>query len=407
MIQLITMAFRDLARNKRRSFFSALALGMGLGVLLTVAAFINGEMSGALDTSLRFESGHLQVRAENYDINKTSLAWKDLIENPADLASKIASLAPVQAATARLFASGIVASGNDTRGVRIIGIDPASPANDMYKKGMLRGEFLTTDDHEGILIGEALAKKLGLDVGSSFTLLTNTSNGDVIEQPFTVRGIFSTGITGYDLGTVFLPLTKAQAITGTNNHASTIFVLLHDKNQADAVKAALTGSQYKILTWMDMNQLLTQTENMANSFMVIFYLIILGITGTVITNTLVMTVYERTREIGILSAIGMKSWRIMIMFLTESFALGLGGILLGYVIGGAMVWYFSTYGYYIGNMGLSASGGLLLQDTIYAQLTMPDTIKLSIVALIVAVLAGLNPAFMASRMEPVDALRGK
>jgi ABC-type lipoprotein release transport system permease subunit len=406
MIQLLKMAFRDLGRNKRRSFFSALALGLGLGVLLIMAAMIDGEMAGALDTSLRFESGHLQVRAKDYDSDKTSLAWKYLIENPNELAEKIATMEPVLAATPRLFASGIVTSGDESLGVRIIGIDPASPANEMYQQGLLRGSFLTADDREGILIGLALAEKLGLEVGSTFTLLANTANGEATEQAFNVRGIFSTGISGYDRGTVFLPLAKAQALTGTDNHASTIFTLLHDKTQAEMVKTAISSSQYKILTWMEMNQLLTQTEDMANSFMVVFYLIILGITATVITNTLIMTVYERTREIGILSAIGMKSGRILAMFLTESLLLGLGGILLGYLIGGALVWYFSTYGYYIGNMGLSG-GGLVLMDTIYAHLTIEDTITLSIVAAIVAVLAGLNPAFLASRLEPVDALRGK
>lgn len=406
MIQLLTMAFRDLGRNKRRSFFSALALGLGLGVLLIMAAMINGEMAGALETSLRFESGHLQVRAQDYEVDKTSLAWKDLIENPQEVAAKISELAPVQAATPRLFASGIVTSGEEALGVRIIGIDPTSAANEMYQKGLLRGSFLTADDREGILIGLALSKKLGLEVGSSFNLLANTANGEVAEQTFTVRGIFSTGISGYDRGTVFLPLAKAQALTGTDNHASLIFILLKDKMQAETVKTALSSTQYQVLTWMEMNQLLTQTEDLANSFMVVFYLIILGITATVITNTLVMTVYERTREIGILSAIGMKSRRILAMFLAESFLLGVGGILLGYVIGGVLVWYFSTYGYYIGNMGLSG-GGLLLQDTIYAHLTLEDTLTLSLVAVIVAVLAGLNPAFMASRMEPVDALRGK
>ncbi len=406
MIQIIKMAIRDLGRNKRRSFFSALALGLGLAVLLTMAAMITGEMAGALENSLRFESGHLQMRAASYDANKTSLAWKDLIESPTNLTNQIAARPAVLAATPRLFASGIVTSGSESRGVRIIGIDPASPANAMYQKAMLRGTFLTADDHDGILIGSALAQKLGLDVGSSFSLLANTANGDMIDQKFTVRGVFSTNITGYDRATVFLPLAKAQAMTGTENHATLIFILLHDKTQAEAVKAELGGTPYTILTWTEMNVLLTQTEQMANSYMVIFYLIILGITATVITNTLVMTVYERTREIGILAAIGMKSWRILVLFLTESFLLGLGGILLGLLVGGVMVWYFSTIGYYIGGYGLSG-GGILMQDTIYAHLTLSSTITLSIVAAVVAVLAGLNPAFMASRMEPVDALRGK
>jgi ABC-type lipoprotein release transport system permease subunit len=391
-------------RNKRRSFFSSLALGLGMGILLLMAAFVEGEMRGALDSSLRFESGHLQIRAESYNENKTSLAWKDLVENPTELASQIAALPSVQAVTPRLFASGIVTSGNESRGVRIIGIDPTSPANEMYRQALLQGEYLQAQDREGILLGLALAEKLNLGVGDTFLLLANTANGQVTEQPFIVRGIFSTGISGYDKSTVFLPLAKAQALTGTENHATTLFILLHDKEQAEAVKAALvTGARYKVQTWQEMNELLTQTEQMSKSFMVIFYLIVLGITATVISNTLVMSVFERTREIGILAAIGMKSGRILSIFLTEAFLLGIGGILLGYLIGGGMVWYYSTYGFYIGNMGMS---GILIQDTIYTHLTLEDALSLSLTALIVTLLAGIYPALLASRLEPVEALRG-
>jgi len=404
MIQLFKIAFRDLLRNKRRSFFSALALGLGLGVLLLMAAFVNGEMRGALENTLRFESGHLQVRVADYNAAKTSLAWKDLVENPTELAAKIASLPPVLAATPRLFASGIVTAGNESRGGRIIGIDPASSANEMYRQSLLRGEFLSADDRSGILIGLALAEKLNLKVGDSLTLLANTASGEIVQQPFSVRGIFSTGISGYDRATVFLPLAKAQTLVGTENHASIIFILLHDKEQAETVQSALTGSQYQAVTWREMNALLTQTEQMAGGFMVIFYLIVLGITATVITNTLIMSVFERTREIGILSAIGMKSGRILSMFLAESFLLGIGGILLGYLIGGAMVWYYTTYGFYIGNMGMT---GILIQDTIYTSLNLSDAVTLSIVALIVTLLAGLYPSLLAARMEPADALRGK
>ncbi len=129
MIQLYKMAFRDLGRNRRRSFFSALALAIGLALLLLMAAVIAGELRASMETSIRLQSGHLQVRAKTYDENKTSLAWEDLVEEPDQVAAQIASLAPVTVATPRLYASGIVAAGDNSLGVRIIGIDPPSPAN--------------------------------------------------------------------------------------------------------------------------------------------------------------------------------------------------------------------------------------------------------------------------------------
>ena len=404
MIQLFKMAFRDLGRNRRRSFFSALAVGMGLAMLLLLASFLKGEMSIAIESSIRLQSGHLQVRAKSYDESKTSLKWEDLVENPDQVAAQIASLAPVQVATPRLFASGVVSTGNESAGVRIYGIDPLSEANAPYREGLVSGEFLVPDDREGVLIGQRLADKLGLKVGDRISLSVNTSNGDVDEQPFVIRGIYTTRTSGFDSFTVFLPLAKAQTMAQAENHASTIFVLLKDSAQTGAVVAALQGSAYQVLTWEKMNDLIIQTETLANSYMSIFYLIVLGITATVIVNTLIMSVFERTREIGILSAIGMKGRRIMAMFLAESALLAIGGILMGLMLGGLVVAYFTQYGFYIGNMGLT---GVLIGDTIYTKLTLQDTVTLTGMAFVVTLLAGLYPAVMASRLEPVEALRAE
>jgi len=401
MMQLYKMAFRDLGRNRRRSFFSALALAMGLALLLLMAATVRGEMLGALESNIKLNSGHLQVRAASYNEDKTSLKWADLIENPEALAAKIAALQPVVAATPRLFASGIVSAKDSPVGVRIFGIDPASEANAPYRDGMVGGEFLTADDREGIVIGEALSNKLGLKTGDTVNLLVNTSSGDVDQQPFVIRGIYTTHTPGFDESTVLIPLLKAQAITKTENHASTIFIVLKNKADTAAVLAALPTSQYQVKTWEQMNELVVQFEQFADAYMSIFYLIILVITATVIVNTLIMSVYERTREIGILSAIGMKGGRIMAMFFAESSLLAVGGILMGLVLGGLLVFYATRYGFYIGNMGVT---GMTLGERIYASLTLSDTISLTIITFVVTLLAALYPALLAARMQPVEAL---
>lgn len=406
MTQLIRMAFRDLGRNRRRTFFSMLALAMGVALLITMASFITGEMENAMDTTIRLQSGHLQLRAVNYDERKISLKWEDLIENPTQVAQKITTLEPVVAASPRLFASGIVASRNQSAGVQIIGIEPDSAANAPYREGLVSGEFLTPDDREGILIGRPLAEKMGLGVGDSINLAANTANGDVREQVFTIRGIYSTETRVFDSAIVFLPLEKAQAMTGTENHASTIFVLLTDKDQTGAVVDALQAPNYKILTWTKMNEIILQTEAMANSYMSLFYLIVLGVTATVIINTLIMAVFERTREIGILAAIGMKSRRIMAMFLAESTILAVGGILLGLALGMLAVAYLERNGFYVGNMAIGG-GGFLIRDTVYARFSLDKTIDLSLMAFVITLFAGLYPAILAARMEPVDALRAE
>ena len=403
MIQLFSMAFRDLGRNRRRTFFSMLAVGLGLALLLLMASFITGEIKGAFDRSIELQTGDIQVRAKTYNDSKASLAYQDLVENPDQVAAQIASLSPVTVATPRLYASGIILSGNNSTGVRVVGIEPASPANVPFRDAMVTGQFITADDRTGILIGQSLADKIEVKTGDTVNLMVNTSNGSVSQQNFTVRGIYNTHTPGFDDTMVFMPLAKAQAIANTQNYASIIFVLLKDKNQASAVVTALQASQYQTQTWIQMNDLIYQTEQLSNSYMWLLYLIVMGITATVIVNTLIMSVFERTREIGILSAIGMKSSRIMSMFLAESSILAVGGIVIGLALGTAMVFYAATYGFYIGNFGVT---GIMLGDTIHASLNLNDALTLTLLALVITLLSALYPAIMAANLEPVEALHG-
>lgn len=371
-----------------------------------MSSVLAGEYGDAIELAVRLQSGHLQVRADSYDEAKTSLKWEDLIENPDQVASQIASLGAVAVATPRLYASGFVTTGDESTGVRVVGIDPTSAANDPYRDGMREGEFLTPDDRDGLLLGFSLANRLGLSAGDKVNLSVNTSSGDVDEQPFTVRGIYSTGTSGFDGATVLLPLAKAQTFTQAEDHASTIFVLLRDPSQTEAVIAALQSPGYQVLTWQKMNELIVETEDLSSSYMTFFYLIVLGIAATVIINTQIMSVYERTREIGILTAIGMRGRQVMAIFLTESGLLAIVGILLGLAIGGAVVAYYTRYGLPLDveNFGIT---GMLFKDKIYALLTIDDTVKLTLMTLIVTLLAGLYPAVLASRMEPVAALRAE
>jgi ABC-type lipoprotein release transport system permease subunit len=309
----------------------------------------------------------------------------------------------VKTATPRLYASGIVTIGDQSVGVRVVGIDPASAANAPFKDGLVSGEFITADDREGVLIGKTLADNLGVTTGDTIDLLVNTSNGDVSSQPFIIRGVYNTKIPGYDQTTLFMPLSKAQAISGAQDHASLIFINLKDRSQAQAVSTAIQGGGYQVKTWQQLNQLLIDTETLANTYIVVLYFIILAITATVIVNTLVMAVFERTREIGILSAVGMRSGRIMSMFFIESFLLSIGGIVIGLALGALLVAYTINIGIHIGNFGIT---GMLLGETLYGGFSLQNTINLAILALVVTLIASIYPAILAARLEPVVALHG-
>jgi ABC-type lipoprotein release transport system permease subunit len=405
MIQTFKMAFRDLGRNRRRSFFSALAVAIGLALLILMSSVIAGEMGGAIESAIQLSSGHIQIRAATYNENKSSLKWEDLVPNPDQIASQIAAFAQVKAATPRLYASGFLSSGSQSAGARITGIDPLSAASDPYREGVVSGTYLTPDDRDSVLIGQPMAAKLNLKAGDNVSLSLNTADGNVQEQTFTVKGIYTTNTYGFDSVTVLLPLSKAQAMTQTQNHASTIFVLLQDTAQTDMVVSAISvPTSLQIKTWKELNALFVEWEAMAQSYIGIFYMIILAITASVIINTLIMSVYERTREIGILSAVGMRGSGIMVLFLVESSLLAIGGVIMGLCLGLLAVYLFNVNGYYVGDMGLT---GILISNVIRAKLQLNDVINVSIMTFVATILSGLYPAIMASRMEPVAALRAE
>jgi ABC-type antimicrobial peptide transport system permease subunit len=133
-------------------------------------------------------------------------------------------------------------------------------------------------------------------------------------------------------------------------------------------------------------------------------LIVLGITATVVTNTLVMAVFERTREIGVLSAIGMKGRAIMLQFLTEAALLATGGVIGGMLLGALASWILYTVGIDIENYGIS---GILMSNTIRTYLTAEDMVNLGLLTYVVTLLASLYPAILAARLEPIEALHAE
>ena len=240
--------------------------------------------------------------------------------------------------------------------------------------------------------------------GDTIDLIINTSEGETDEQRFTVRGIYTTDTPGYDKATIFMPLEKAQTITRTENYASMIYILLHEMDDTAAVKEAIQAPGYIVEDWEEMNKLIILVEKLSNAMMFFFNLMVLGVTSTVIMNTLLMAVYERTREMGILGALGLKAKQIKALFLTEATLLASGGVLVGLAIGVPLVLYYAQVGFFLGDMGISASSEFMFGNSIYPYPTVGDVISVSIAAFLITILSGYYPASQAAKLEPVDAL---
>ncbi|MCC6455311.1 MAG: ABC transporter permease [Caldilineaceae bacterium] len=402
--KLWVIAYRDLGRNRRRSILSGIAVALGLGLLILMNGYIAGVMEESLQNDIRLRTGHVQIRAATYEEEKVSLQWADLLDDPEGLAARARALPGVKAAAPVLWASAILNTIDDSAGLSLYGVDVTSALYEPIRGAMVAGEFLQADDRGGIVIGQRLAQTMGIVLGQEVNLTVINADGQPDEANFTVRGLFATGIPGYDESAVFMPLARAQAFTVTDGHASAIVIMLNRQSDADGVAAALADPGITTLTWRDINQVLLQLAEVSMSFYLVMDIIVMLVVAVVIANTLLMAVFERIREMGILAALGMKGRQIMLMFLLEAATLGIAGIVAGVALGLAGVAYLATVGIYIGEIASSA-GGIAISSTIHARFVPATFASLAFWTLVVILLASLYPAWFAIRREPAEALR--
>jgi ABC-type lipoprotein release transport system permease subunit len=402
--KLWVIAFRDLGRNRRRSSLTMLAVALGLALLILMSGYIAGVVDGSISDSIILNTGHVQVRAESYEVEKASLQWQDLLDSSSELLVSAAKIEGVKAVAPALWASGFLVTVDETIGVRVTGIDPNSGFHEPIRQGIVTGEYLAADDRDGVLIGKNLADSLGIGAGSKISLLVGTSDDEIDEDIFTVRGVFSTGVLTYDESTVYLTLSKAQAITGSGDRISAVIVLTEDAETAIPVAAALHGPGRSVVTWEDMNALILQAIETGMSFYFLLYGIVILVVAVIIANTLLMSVFERTRELGIMAALGMKGRQIMTMILLEAGTLAFLGIIGGIVLGSLAVWSLAINGIPIGDEIASVAQGIALRNVLYTKFVPADIFGLSLATLIIVLLGALYPAHFAARLEPVEAL---
>jgi len=398
------IAYRDLIRNRRRTLLTLLAVALGMMILIMMSGFIAGAFSGALRDNIRLNTGHLQLQAASYEVEKLSLLSKDLLQDSEALVAQAEALDEVQSAAPVLWTSGILSTIRESTGLQVTGIDPSDAFHAPVREGIVQGVYLTPDGRGEILLGKRLADDMNITVDQRVSLAVGNANGQPEEAIFTVVGLFNTGIPNYDQSTVIMPLARAQSFTGTGNRTSSIIVMLNDREYTEKVAAALQTPGIKILTWRDLNSILLETVEMGIAFYYVIYLIVILVVAVLIANTLLMSVFERTREMGILAALGMKGRQVMLMFLFESTILALAGIAVGQVLGFAAVAYMSKVGLSFSEDAMASVEGFAYGSKIYAEFAPDQAIILSLFMFVVVTLVSLYPAWYAARLEPVKAL---
>lgn len=400
------IAYRDLGRNRRRSLLTIIAVALGLALLIVMNGMIAGIMGESLQNSIRLRTGHLQLRAASYAEDQLSLQWQDLLAEPENLAAQVRQLPEVQAVAPVLWAGGILAAGDESASLQIYGIQEQSSIYTPIRSAVVAGSYLDAQDRNGILIGRHLAESMGLAIDRKVSLAIVSSDGRVDEGIFTIRGLFATGVPSYDESAVLMPLERAQAFAQVGDRASAIFILLNNQNDTTRVASTLQSPNASLKTWEQLNESFLQAFQAAQGFYLILDLIVMLIVAVIIANTLLMAVFERIREMGILAALGMRGRQIMVLFVLQAVALGLAGIVLGLVVGAFGVMYLAAVGIPLNAAANSVNASIALGSVVHAQFDPATFAVLSLITLVIIMLAALYPAWYAARLEPVVALRG-
>jgi ABC-type lipoprotein release transport system permease subunit len=405
MGKLLRMSWRNVWRNWRRTIIALVAISLGLTFLL----FFDGMMGGAEEAMygnlVKLQGGNVQVHAPGYLERARRLPLLPLADTEAVVQAALAQ-PEVVSASSRIKTGGMVSSREGTYSVVIIGIEPEREASvGLLAANMTQGRYLTGDDGDVLIMGQALADQLEVGVDDRITLVGRATHEQMRRRTMTVIGIYDLGLPEAEKGMVYVSLPEAQSLFDMSDGATEVVVSLQSVGQeppvVESLQAVLSG--YEVVSWDEVDPQTKQTMEFEKQFMSLFGLVILLIAGVGILNLLLMAVFERTREIGLLAAMGMKRWEIMMLFLLEGMLIGVMGAVIGSVLGGVVI-------AYLGQVGLPWSAQeyseltALMGDRIFFDIGLGLLGTRALTVVIIAALASLYPSWQASRREPAEAL---
>jgi len=406
-MMLLKIAWRNIWRSKMRSAVVIFAIASGLVGGLFSSAWMNGMAIQRVNSTFALETSHIQFHhkefSDNFDVKKT-------ISETSNKLNEIKGMDGVKAVTSRLKISAMAATANKNMGVTLIGIKRESEKQvfDIYKKiDTSAGNFFDLGKKNSIVISRALAKELKVKLKSKIVLTFQDFNGEITGAAFKVVGIFKTDNSTWDKMHVFVQkkdLVSVLEIPEDQSHE--IDILLYDYSQASVLSEKLQEKYPDVLSedWSKIQPYISFLTEYMNIMMGVFMLIILGALGFGIVNTMLMVILERTRELGMLMAIGMTRRRIFIMIMLETIFLALVGAVLGEILSMTLINYYGTAGIDISSM---AEG---MESVGYSAITYPVLeayryIQITFMVLIIGVLASIYPAVKGLRLDPAEAIR--
>jgi ABC-type lipoprotein release transport system permease subunit len=406
MLLYLRLAWRNIWRHRRRTVIVVVAMGLGLAMMMMYDGLMDGFTQAIYGNAIKVLGGNIRVHAAGYTEKADSLPLLPVTNDSAMIQS--AQLIPnVVAATRRINTGGLATNSEGAFSVTITGIEPEKegPLSPIAQH-ITSGSYLTSNDQDVVFIGHGLAELMNVQVGDKITLVGRSTHQQMRQRSMTVGGIYDIGVPTIEKETVYISLAEAQSLYDLPNQSTEIVITLKQLGQEPAVMAALSPSLHgdEVESWAQSFPDLQQAISAKNGVMEIFSIIIMLIAGIGVLNLLLMAVYERTREIGLLGAMGLKPRQIMTMFVLEGAMLGLVGIAAGFVTGLIFNGLLGLVGIDYGQLSGISVYMALISGRVYPTLGVENFLNRALPVFIVAILAALYPASEAARHEPAEAL---
>jgi ABC-type lipoprotein release transport system permease subunit len=410
-LTLLRIGWRNLWRNPRRTAITALAMAIGTVMLSFILSIMAGMQRDMIDQGTELLLGHIQIHHTEYRPDRSIF---DVL--PGDgraLATQLLERDAILGAAPRVSAYGLMSSGHKSLGVEILGIDRDAEARvTTLARKLLIGNFPGRGERT-LGLGALAATTLGVEIGDEIVLITQAADGSLGNDLYTVGGVFRTGLDILDGAMVILDLGVAQELLALSPQQIHEIALRATSpadaaSVADSLESAMAGGGVEVAPWQILAPELSSWVAMSDSWLWILYAIVFALAAISVLNTMLMAVFERMREFGVLAALGMKPMAIIALVVVEVAALAVVSLVVALVIGAPLLRHVVGPGLDLSSLtgGFSLSG-VAVGPIIRGEWVWRQFAVAGLLLLLCAVVAGLHPAARAARADPARLTRGE
>ncbi|HND09001.1 MAG TPA: FtsX-like permease family protein [Pseudomonadota bacterium] len=404
LLSLFRIASRSVLRHRRRSIITFLAVFLAVAVMLCIKGFLSGMQASIVETTVHGQTGALQVHRKGIRLSEGGAASSLHVPTDDAFLQRLLSVPGVKAVAGRILFSGMLSTRNLSSVALLVAIDPKKEKEvcPLSSEMVSKGKSLMDADPDAAVLTAELAKRLGLQFGHQAAVLGNDRDGVLSAIDVRFVGVYGQpGFARADKQFGIVSLSAAQQLLHMESQATEIVISVDNLDEVEAIKPRLqaaAGPEYEVKSFRDVASFLDDVVERQNFVLNLCSGIFLCLALIGIGNTMLMSVNERTREIGTMMSLGVRRRQILCLFLIEAMLLGLSGGLCGTVVGNSLVSYLGYKGILLRIPGMTAP------VHIYPRLSLGYTAFMILVSACGAVLAALWPAIRASALRPVQAL---